>query len=164
MKKGEDVARDLAFEALAEVTGTDWTAGRGELNAALKSIRSQTEVTDPRLLVDLIRERAKMYREAMPNVMLTPTALSKHWVRVLEESARKNRTVGANRHADVTKCPSCQGHRLIETSPDVYERCPDCNPGHVSETRNPQPEPTPQERAANAKAAKAGLEQLRRNL
>jgi hypothetical protein len=64
----------------------------------------------------------------------------------------------------VTDCAQCGGDRLIETSPDVYERCPDCNPGTVSESRSPQPEPTPRERAAATKVAKAGLEQLRRNL
>jgi hypothetical protein len=34
----------------------------------------------------------------------------------------------------------------------------------ASETRKPQPEPTPQERAQATRVAKAGLEQLRRNL
>lgn len=74
--------RDYAYEALAEVTGTDMTAGRGELNVALKTIRAQSDIEDSYLLADEIHERAKMYGSAMPDVMLTPTALAKHWKRV----------------------------------------------------------------------------------
>ena len=84
-------AREYDFEALAEVTGTDWTAGRGELNAALKSIRAQSEVTDSYLLSAEIHERAKMYRALFPNVALTPSALAKHWKRVFEETQRRPR-------------------------------------------------------------------------
>jgi hypothetical protein len=145
--------RDYAFEALAEVTGTDWVQGRGELNTALKAIREQTTEQDSYLLGDLIHERAKMYREAMPDVMLTPTALAKHWLRVLEEASRKNRVVSTNRHVD-TDCKTCGGDRFVtvrlrpqeqtmwmeehKISPKQDSRheevacCPDCNPLEVS--------------------------------
>ena len=141
------MGRDFAFEALAEVTGTDWTAGRGELNAALKSIREQTEVEDAYLLGDLIHTRAKMYREVMPDVMLTPTALAKHWRRVLEESAHRNRTQAVNRTAQTTACKTCGGDRFVTVrlrpahnpnSTEEYEEvapCPDCNPVNVDYTR-----------------------------
>ena len=143
------MARDFAFEALAEVTGTDWTAGRGELNAALKSIREQTEVEDSYLLADLIHERAKMYREVMPDVLLTPNALAKHWRRVLEESAHRKRPQSTNRPATMTDCQTCGGDRFvlvrlrpqkqtlwmqehgIEPNPsemhEEYAPCPDCH-------------------------------------
>lgn len=84
-------ARDYAYEALAEVTATDLNAGRGELNAALKSIREQSEIEDDYLLADEIHERAKMYRALMPDVMLTPSALAKHWLRVFEETRPRRR-------------------------------------------------------------------------
>ena len=77
--------RDYAYEALAEVTATHPSEGRGQLNAALKSIRAQSEIEDSYLLSDEIHERAKMYRSLFPDVALTPTALAKHWVRVFEE-------------------------------------------------------------------------------
>jgi hypothetical protein len=105
--------RDYAFEALAEVTGTDWVQGRGELNTALKAIREQSEVQDSYLLADLIHERGKMYREVMPDVMLTPPALAKHWRRVAEEAVRKNRPQSTNRHAQATGCTTCNGNRFV---------------------------------------------------
>ena len=86
--------RDYAYEALAEVTSTDMTAGRGQLNAALKSIRAQSEIEDSYLLGAEIHERAKMYRSVFPEMALTPTALAKHYLRVYEES--KPRPVFAN--------------------------------------------------------------------
>jgi hypothetical protein len=80
------VSRDYAFEALAEVTGTDWEVGRGQLNAALRDIQKQAEVTDSYLLGAEIHERAKMYRAVFMGAALTPTALAKHWTRVFEET------------------------------------------------------------------------------
>lgn len=152
------MARDYAFEALAEVTGTDWTAGRGELNTALKSIKEQTEVEDGYLLADLIHARAKMYREAMPEVMLTPTALAKHWRRVLEESERKNRPHATNRAAPTLECRTCGGDRFVMVrlrSPETtmwmeehgrkanpkefyeeYAPCPDCHNIEISYWRH----------------------------
>ena len=78
--------RDYAYEALAEVTGSDWDVARGELNAALKSIREQSEIEDGYLLSAEIHERAKMYRALFENAALTPSALAKHWKRVKEET------------------------------------------------------------------------------
>ncbi len=78
--------RDYAYEALAEVTSSDLDAARGELNAALKSIRAQSEITDSYLLSAEIHERAKMYRALFENAALTPSALAKHWKRVKEET------------------------------------------------------------------------------
>lgn len=78
--------RDYAFEALAEVSATNWETGRGELNAALKSIRFQSEIEDSYLLAAEIHERAKMYRLVFEGAALTPSALAKHWKRVKEET------------------------------------------------------------------------------
>lgn len=90
--------RNYSFEALAEVTGTDWNVGRGELNAALRDIRKQSEVTDDYLLSDEIHSKAKLYRQVYEGAALTPTALSKHWTRLPEE-AKKLKRGGTNLHA-----------------------------------------------------------------
>ncbi|HSC05465.1 MAG TPA: hypothetical protein VLD59_01410 [Steroidobacteraceae bacterium] len=81
--------RNYDFEAIAEVTHTDWNAGRGELNKALMLIREQSEIEDSYLLSAEIHDRAKMYRALFPNAALTPTALAKHWLRVYEETQRR---------------------------------------------------------------------------
>ena len=107
--------RDYAYEALAEVTGTDWNTGRGELNKALQSIREETEITDSYILADVIHERAKMYRQAMPDVMLTPSALAKHWKRVLEETSRKP-SLQSNVAAPLVDCVTCGGDRFVVVS------------------------------------------------
>lgn len=90
--------RDYAWEALVQVTDADPNANRGELNVALKSIKEQAEVEDSYLLADEIHDRAKLYRQVMGDVLLTPTALAKHWKRVYEESRRRSRG-GSNRSA-----------------------------------------------------------------
>lgn len=140
--------RDYGYEALAEVTDTDMNAGRGELNAALKSIREQSETDDGYLLADEIHARAKLYRQVMPEVMLTPSALAKHWLRVFEEANRKP-AVASNQNAAATRCETCGGDRFVLVSrrpavqsqwmkeqgievPDSegfeeYAACPDCN-------------------------------------
>lgn len=96
--------RDLAYEALAQVTASDQDIARGELNAALRDIRKMepevAELEDSYLLADLIRARAKMYRTVFGGVALTPTALSKHWLRVLEEHNQLKRG-GTNLHVEV---------------------------------------------------------------
>jgi hypothetical protein len=133
--------RDYAFEALAEVTSTDWNEGRGELNAALKSIREQSEIEDGYLLAAEIHDRAKMYRQVFADAVLTPTALSKHWKRVLEESDRPK---GSNLHADLG-CQTCGGDKFVLVNlravgdKDVtavnfeeWAPCPDCNHSDVS--------------------------------
>ena len=71
--------------------------GRGALNAALRDIRSQAEIEDSYLLSCEIHERAKMYRQVFPEVALTPTALSKHWLRVKEAAPKRS---GANLTAE----------------------------------------------------------------
>lgn len=90
--------RDYSFEALAEETNTDWAEGRGQLNAALASIRRQSEIEDDYLLSCEIHDRAKMYRALFTDASMTPTALAKHWLRVKEETSRKRG--GVNLHAD----------------------------------------------------------------
>lgn len=108
--------RDYAFEALAEVTNTDWNAGRGELNAALKSIREQSEIEDGYLLADEIHKRAKVYRKVMPEVMLTPSALAKHWARVYEEMETRRFVDSTNVSAKHTACETCGGDRFVVVS------------------------------------------------
>ena len=84
-------SRDYAYEALAEVTSTNMETGRGQLNAALKSIREEADIEDSYLLAAEIHERAKLYRALMPEVLLTAPALAKHWRRVAEEPLRRRR-------------------------------------------------------------------------
>jgi hypothetical protein len=81
------VPRDYAYEALAEVTSTDMSVGRGSLNAALRDIRAQEPelASDSFLLSAEIHERAKMYRVVFSDAALTPNALAKHWHRVKAE-------------------------------------------------------------------------------
>jgi hypothetical protein len=142
--------RDYAYEALAEVTGTDMSAGRGELNAGLKSIREQSQIEDSYLLADEIHIRAKLYRLVMPDVMLTPTALAKHWLRVFEESEQR-KVRGVNQHSDAS-CQTCNGDRFVlvalrkpvqsswmrehgiaprDDGIEEYAPCPDCGPSDV---------------------------------
>ena len=122
-------ARDYAYEALAEVTSTDWTAGRGELNAALKSIREQTpELEDSFLLAAEIHDRAKAYAVVMgEGILLTPTALAKHWQRVVEQAPKPTYTPPSS---DV--CETCAGDKMVvfRTRADGSEEmapCPSCN-------------------------------------
>ncbi len=110
--------RDYAWEALAEVTNTDSEVGRGKLNAALRDIRTQEPAlasTDNSYLLSAeIHERAKMYRQAYPEIALTPNALAKHWQRVKAES-RKVR--GQNLHAGGTSSlPPLHAERLAEVT------------------------------------------------
>jgi hypothetical protein len=137
-------ARDHAFEALAEATSTDMQTGRGELNRALKLIRDQADADAD--LPSLIRQRASQYRRLMPDAILTPTALAKHWHRVDAEAERP--TVGrTNQQAAPTDCATCGGDRFVvyQTRPaqqsawmrekgivpkgeiEEYAACPDCN-------------------------------------
>lgn len=98
--------RDYAYEALAEVTASDPDVARGELNAALRDIRKMepeiAKVEDSYLLGDLVHARAKMYRAVFSEAALTPTALSKHWLRVLEEFNQMKRG-GTNLHVGHAK-------------------------------------------------------------
>ncbi len=112
--------RDYAYEALAEVTGTDMNVGRGQLNAALRDIKLQTELDDSYILGAEIHERAKMYRRVFPDVALTPTALAKHWVRVEAESGKVK---GQNLSAGVTKpLPQSNRERNLEEARKILAK------------------------------------------
>lgn len=83
-----------------EVTASDPATARGQLNAALKSIREQSpEIVDSYLLGAEMHERAKLYRMVFEGAALTPPALAKHWKRLPEE-AKSLRRGGTNLHAD----------------------------------------------------------------
>lgn len=101
--------RDYAYEALAEVTSTDQSVGRGSLNAGLRDIRALEPAlaSDSFLLSDEIHHRAKLYREMFPDMALTPNALAKHWVRV-KEDAPKKRGVNLTAEAPSTLPPRHQ--------------------------------------------------------
>ena len=94
--------RDYAYEALAEVTASDPSVARGQLNAALRDIRVQhpslASTQDSYLLGAEVHERSKQYLAVFPDAALTPTALAKHWTRLPEE-AKKLKRGGANLHA-----------------------------------------------------------------
>lgn len=94
-------ARDYAYEALAEVTATDPEVGRGQLNSALRDIRTQhpalASTEDSYLLAAEVHERAKLYRQVFEGAALTPTALAKHWGRLPEEGKKLKRG-GTNLH------------------------------------------------------------------
>ena len=133
--------RDYAYEKLAETTGTDMTVGRGELNAALKSIRQQSDRTGEDLARE-IADRVRVYRQIMPAVILTPSALAKHWRR-----CETTPNTATNRSTTITTCRTCGGDRFVvyqlrapQQSSWMHERgivptgspeetvcCPDCN-------------------------------------
>jgi hypothetical protein len=135
--------RDLPFEALAEVTSTDWTVGRGILNAALRDIRTQQPGLEDVELANEIVYRAKLYRRMFPDIAITPPALAKHWLRIFEENKRSSAT---NQATVRTDCQTCDGHRfvVVSTRPaattqwmkehgfsgsgeiEEYAPCPDC--------------------------------------
>lgn len=114
--------RDYAFEALAEVTASDPEVARGQLNAALRDIRTQMpELEDSYLLAAEIHERAKMYRAVWPDVALTSTALSKHWLRLPDEMAKLSR--GANLSAGAIKpMPPPDRERNLSEARKLMER------------------------------------------
>jgi hypothetical protein len=137
---------DLSFEALATATGTDWTAGRGELNSALASIRGQWTGEEDELPAE-IAERAKLYRRVFQGAALTPTALAKHWLRVFEEMHRASEQA-TNVSRPYENCVTCGGHHFVvySTRPmpetywmrehghksngliEEYAPCPECGP------------------------------------
>lgn len=130
--------RDLPYEALAEATSTDMSEGRGQLNAALKSIKEQATGLDGPALADEIRERAKLYRRLMPDVILSAPALAKHWRRVWDEAQRAN---GTNLAGKLIECPTCGGDRFVMVQYRVWDQgeeyaaCPACNPTDTSHWR-----------------------------
>ncbi len=118
-----DMKKDLSYETLAATTGTDWNTGRGELNKSLALIREEMPDVEDTLLADEIRLRARMYRNLMPNMLLTPTALAKHWKRVVEATRPAPKQVG--------HCETCDDHRLVlahvtEDGYETYAPCPVC--------------------------------------
>lgn len=144
--------RDYAYEALAEATNTDMDASRGELNVALKTIRQMADLEDATLAVEIHR-RARGYRQMMGDgVLLTPTALAKHWHRVVAEVERKPAVTNAS--TAPTDCQTCGGDRFVvvgtrpvvaspwmdehkivppkDAAEEEVAPCPDCNPVEVS--------------------------------
>jgi hypothetical protein len=77
--------RDLAWEALVRETAANPAMERGQINVALKAIREAafTEGLMEDGLPEEIGLRAQAYRETFPGLALTPTALAKHWFRVM---------------------------------------------------------------------------------
>ena len=112
----------------------DWDAGRGELNISLKTIRAQESGLTDYALADEIHRRAVLYREVMgEGVLLTPTALAKHWIRVHEESSRPRKVETTNSHAPATKCETVLGRQVrggcaCAVRFEEYAPCPDCHP------------------------------------
>lgn len=77
--------RDLAFETLVEVTGSNVAVERGKLNRALAGIRTAAAADGERTdeeLSDEIRRRAELWPGLFPEAVLTATALAAHWVRL----------------------------------------------------------------------------------
>jgi uncharacterized protein with PIN domain len=124
---------DHSFEALVAATSATVSAERGALNAALKVIRNAEPELEDEDLALLIKLRADAYRRAFPEMALTPTALAKHWDRVLQEAPKP--TYQEVRH---DRCRVCEGHKMVlvrqSASPNPrspYEEwapCPECNP------------------------------------
>jgi hypothetical protein len=71
--------RDLCFEALCELQGSDYkrvtSSERGKLNAALKEIRA----TLPDVTAQIIGKAAIAYRRKYRDAALTATAIASHW-------------------------------------------------------------------------------------
>jgi len=78
----------LAWEKLVEVTRANEDFERGQLNAALKSIKSccERDGIPGEDVPSIIELHARYYREAFPGLTLTPTALARHWYRVIPEA------------------------------------------------------------------------------
>lgn len=76
-------SEDPCWEALIRATKASPAVERDILNVALKAIKAVCERDG---IVDVpseIERRAAAYQAMMPNCMLTPMALAKHWNRVL---------------------------------------------------------------------------------
>lgn len=91
---------DLCWEALVRETAANPAMERGQLNLALRAIREAAfseGLVDDETLAAEIPLRAQAYRDKMPQCSLTPTALAKHWFRVMVKPAVA--TVGAQQQA-----------------------------------------------------------------
>lgn len=86
---------DLAFDALVEVTQSMVEMERDKINVALRAIRAQCERDGlhPDSIPDEIRLRAAHYRTTFPGLTMTPTALAKHWIRVLPAAKPQGETL-----------------------------------------------------------------------
>jgi hypothetical protein len=118
---------DHSWEALVKVTGVNPTQARGELNYTLGQIRQATEYMDlgDQELAMLIEHRASLYRQLMPDVMLTPPALWKWWDRVEGEAKRveelaverdkeqKERTRKVTNARSYNNCTTCGGDSWV---------------------------------------------------
>lgn len=76
---------DHAWDALVNVTGANPEFERGRIAIALKAIRaaSADSIAAEELPLEIER-RAKLYHQAWPTMTLTPTALARHWNRVVQ--------------------------------------------------------------------------------
>lgn len=108
--------RDLSFEKLAEVCGVEISSltptSRGAMNRSLAEIRTATPDLDDAELATVIEHKARLYRKAMPEVFLTPTALAKHWPQ-LEGMIEQQQAPVAYVSHDRTICSTCDGLRFV---------------------------------------------------
>lgn len=77
---------DECWEALVRETAANPAMERGQLNVALRAIREAAfseGLIEDQAIAQEIALRARAYRERMPQCSLTPTALAKHWFRVM---------------------------------------------------------------------------------
>lgn len=136
---------DESFEALCQVCSIDWQGAitsdeRGRVNAALKQLRAiyPNDLTLPMM----IHERASAYRQAYPEMPLTPQALTGNWSTVLDlaASAREREKEKVKEQRKVTNaharngCETCQDdHAVIvgtdKNGNDVAVRCWTCSGG-----------------------------------
>jgi hypothetical protein len=125
--------RDLSFEALVEVTGANVSVERGALNAALHAIRSEMLDVPDEVLAEEIRFRARSYRKAMPGVILTPSALAKHWSRIVAEASDVKPEI-AKPLEGWSLCGLCGNMAVVFVagSQDCVP-CPECNRGRKTE-------------------------------
>ena len=121
---------DHSWEALVAVTGVNPTQARGELNYTLGKIREATAYLDlgDAELAMLIKHRAGLYRQLMPDVLLTPPALWKWWDRVEAEAERvnalhaereqedKKRTRKVTNARSYNDCTTCGGDAWVVVS------------------------------------------------
>jgi len=121
-----ETERDISFETLAQACAIDISqltkSGRGELNGALKQLRDALPDFSDLELSLVIEDRAKAYRQTMPDVMLTPSALVKHWA-ALEGVRARQETYPEHEPLD---CPTCGDLRMVERE-DGWGPCPTCN-------------------------------------
>lgn len=81
-------SEDPSWEALIRATNASPAVERDVLNVALKAIKAvcERDGIEPSAIPAEIDTRAAAYKRMMPNCMLTPMALAKHWNRVLTAS------------------------------------------------------------------------------